>query len=92
MKLKLELGYDGPVKAWLDGKKILHDPKGTNPAMPDDAVIDISPKAGEHELVVSLGSNFGKAWGIFLRFLPGKPPRGKGKADDLDKLVPYIIG
>jgi len=89
--LELQLGYDGPVKAWLDGKKILHDPTGTNPALPTDACLNISPKAGEHELVVSLGSNHGNAWGIFLQFNPRKTSKRKS-ADDLIRTLPFIIG
>ncbi|MBN1555816.1 MAG: sialate O-acetylesterase [Phycisphaerae bacterium] len=67
-RLELQLGYDGPVKVWLDGKKVFHDPSGTNPAAPTDACLKLSLTAGKHELVVSLGSNHGRAWGIFLRF------------------------
>ena len=66
MKLNLLLGYDGPVKAWLDRKAVYCDPKGTNPARPEDATIPFSAKAGEHEILVALGSH-GAAWGVFLR-------------------------
>lgn len=91
MDLELQLGYDGPVKVWLDGKKILHDPTGTNPALPTDAGIKISPKAGEHELVVSLGSNNGNAWGIFLRFNPRKSSK-RITAENLSRTLPFILG
>ena len=66
MKLNLLLGYDGPVKSWFDRKPIFCDPKGTNPARPEDAIVPFAAKAGEHEIVVALGSH-GAAWGIFLR-------------------------
>ena len=69
MRLKVCLGYDGPVKVWIDGKACYHDPAGTNPATPDKAKISFVAKAGTHEMVVALGSNHGRAWGIFLRFL-----------------------
>ena len=68
MRFEIGLGYDGPVKAWVDGKLVFHDPKGTNPAIADKAVIAVNAEAGEHELVVALGSNHGKAWGLLLRF------------------------
>ncbi len=77
MKLDLCLGYDGPVKVWLDGKLICHDPNGTNPAVPDRKVIPIDAVKGRHEVIIAMGSNCGKAWGMFLRFrrrqLPNTP-------------------
>jgi len=67
MRLVLILGYDGPVKAWVDGKRLLHDPAGTNPAQAEKSMARFSVSAGEHEVVVALGTNHGAAWGIFLR-------------------------
>ncbi|MDW8345282.1 MAG: hypothetical protein RMM51_12440, partial [Verrucomicrobiae bacterium] len=66
MKLAALLGYDGPVKLWIDGSERFHDPTGTNPAIPDARVV-LFDAAGEHELVIALGTNHGRAWGIFLR-------------------------
>lgn len=66
MKLRLLLGYDGPVKVWYDGKEIFRDPAGTNPARPEDAIVPLAAKAGRHEMLVALGS-YGSAWGVFLR-------------------------
>lgn len=68
MQLAACLGYDGPVKAWVDGKEVFHDPKGTNPARPDSARIVFRAAKGRHEFMVALDSNLGNAWGIFLRF------------------------
>ncbi len=67
MHLALALGYDGPVKAWMNGKLILHDPNGTNPAITDSSLSPFDADAGEHEIVVALGTNHGAAWGIFVR-------------------------
>lgn len=67
MKVSLKLGYDGPVKVWLNGKEIFHDPNGTNPAVMDQRTLPQQLSAGRHELLVAMGSNAGKAWGIFLR-------------------------
>ena len=66
MKLQLLLGYDGPLKLWLDRKELFCDPKGTNPALPEDAKIPFTAKTGKHEIVIALGSH-GAAWGVFLR-------------------------
>lgn len=68
MRLRVCLGYDGPIKLWLDGRLAFHDPHGTNPARPDSARVPFEAAAGKHELLIALGSNNGKAWGLFLRF------------------------
>jgi hypothetical protein len=76
MKIQLCLGYDGPIKVWLDGQEVYSDPKGTNPASPPDkAVIPWKAGKGKHEVVIALGSNNGKAWGIYARFLRRDVPR-----------------
>lgn len=67
MKLAALLGYDGPVKLWVDGRELFHDPHGTNPAIPEAKRIRFDVGPGKHELVIALGSNHGLAWGIFLR-------------------------
>ena len=68
MNVVLLAGYDGPVKIWLDGKLIHVDSKGTNPALPGDASVPCKMSSGTHDLVISLDSNKGSAYGIFLRF------------------------
>lgn len=67
MPLALWLGYDGPVKVWVDRKMVFHDPNGINPAEIDAKRIDLNAGKGGHEIVVALGSNCGLAWGVFLR-------------------------
>ncbi|MDD5707312.1 MAG: glycoside hydrolase family 20 zincin-like fold domain-containing protein [Kiritimatiellae bacterium] len=83
MNLELRLGYDGPVKAWMDGRQMFHDPNGTNPASIDAAVIPWRASKGDHELVVAMGSNNGKAWGLFARFrrqaVSRRQPKPKGR-------------
>lgn len=68
MRLALILGYDGPLKAWVDGKQLFHDPNGVNPATPDKAKAPVHVAAGNHEVVLALGTNNGAAYGIHLRF------------------------
>ena len=67
MKLAACLGYDGPVKIWVDGRKIFHDPHGTNPVCPDESIVPFSARRGRHEMLIAMGSNQGSAWGICLR-------------------------
>jgi len=68
MKLDVCLGYDGPIKMWIDAKLVYHDPDGTNPATSDQAIIPFDAKVGNHEVLVAFGSNHGKARGLYLRF------------------------
>jgi N-acetyl-beta-hexosaminidase len=67
MRLVVHLGYDGPVKLWVDGKAVFTDPSGTNPAVVDSAKLGLTAPAGPHEIVVGLDANDGCAHGIFLR-------------------------
>ncbi|MCG3150423.1 MAG: hypothetical protein PCFJNLEI_03909 [Verrucomicrobiae bacterium] len=68
MELDALLGYDGPVALWVNGAKRFIDSHGTNPAAPDTVRVPFSVPAGDHEILVALSSNAGKAWGIYLRF------------------------
>ena len=81
MQLVAHLGYDGPVKSWVDGKKIFLDLKGTNPASPSKGKARFTAGSGDHEIVVALRTNNGMAWGIYLQLataLPKGKPAGKG--------------
>jgi hypothetical protein len=68
MRLAAYLGYDGPVKVWIDGERVFQDLYGANPATPDAACIRFNVEKGEHEVLVALDANRGDACGIFLRF------------------------
>lgn len=68
MRLNLRLGYDGPIKVWIDNKPIFADANGTNPAAPDQAIRPLSLQRGRHKLAVAMDLNRGRAWGFFLRF------------------------
>ncbi|MDD5679084.1 MAG: sialate O-acetylesterase [Kiritimatiellae bacterium] len=67
MQIGLGIGYDGPVKMWINRREVLCDPKGTNPATNEKAVVKFNAPCGRHELMFAMTSNFGKAWGIKLR-------------------------
>jgi len=86
MKLALLLGYDGPVKAWVDGKVVCHDPTGRCPAPPDAKRVVFQASRGEHEVLVALGSNHAQAWGIYMRFARLGVRRGQ------DGALPEILG
>ena len=66
-RLRALLGYDGPLKVWIDGRAIFCDPDGCPPASLDDAAPSFAASAGDHEIVVALASKAGQAWGILLR-------------------------
>lgn len=68
MSLTARLGYDGPLKLFIDGREAFFDPDGTNPALMDEVRISLGKLTeGEHEILIALGSNGGQAWGVFLR-------------------------
>lgn len=67
MELAGLLGYDGPAKVWVDGKDVFLDLDGTNPAAFDEGTFPITGEPGQHEILIALGANQGKAWGIGLR-------------------------
>jgi len=90
MKLALLLGYDGPVKAWVDGKAVFCDPKGTNPAVPDESSTPLDLTAGEHEVVIALGLNGDRAWGLYLRFERKDVTKGQLKKDGF--VLPEMLG
>lgn len=62
------LGYDGPVRMWLNGDEVFTDPCGAGPARRDTESIPVTVRNGRNELVVALDADRGRAWGIFLRF------------------------
>jgi sialate O-acetylesterase len=92
MKLYLHLGYDGPVRVWFDGALTFFDPNGTNPALPFDASIRLSAGQGMHEVLVALGTNGGRAWGVFIRFERTDVPRGRRGARPADVVLPMVLG
>ena len=67
MKLAACLGYDGPIKLWINGEELFHNPNGTNPAWEDMKRVKFDAKPGTYEVLVALGSK-PNPWGIFLRF------------------------
>jgi sialate O-acetylesterase len=87
MSLDVSVGYDGPVKVWLDGKPRYHDPNGVNPATRDKAMIPFQASASRHEVLIALGSSNGRAWGVFLRFWRRLTPRQAAKPVVLPKLM-----
>ncbi|MCM8788268.1 MAG: hypothetical protein NC907_00585, partial [Candidatus Omnitrophica bacterium] len=66
----LSLGYDGPVRVWVNGKEIFYGP-GTNPAIRDQTKVFASVKKGNNLIAIALDTNGGKAWGIFCRIKAG---------------------
>ena len=66
MQLELGLGYDGPLKVWVDRKAVFQDPGGTNPTYLDKACVPWAARRGAHEIVIALASNSGRAYEIAL--------------------------
>lgn len=68
MALELRIGYDGPIRVWIDDAEVLHDMKGTNPALADAVVKPLKLTAGKRRITVLMALNGGRAWGFFMRF------------------------
>jgi hypothetical protein len=92
MQLRLLLGYDGPVKAWVDGKAVATDPKGTNPANPEQIKAAFNASKGHHEIVVALDTNKGAAWGIFLQLERRDVAKPKLKQGPGAYSMPVLLG
>jgi hypothetical protein len=75
MMLEARLGYDGPIRVWIDDHESHRDLSGKTPAAPDSSRFPLSLRAGRHKIAVVMAIDLGKAWGFYLRFrrLDGKP-------------------
>ncbi|MDX2051665.1 MAG: sialate O-acetylesterase [Polyangiaceae bacterium] len=89
MSGRLCLGYDGPLKIWLNKREVFFDPNGTNPVSLDEAFAKVDLKAGRSEVLVALGTNHGKAWGMVLRFERTKAVTARGK--DASPILPSFV-
>jgi len=88
LRLNVCVGYDGPVKVWVDGKARFADPQGTNPAAVWDAVIPVKVGPGAHHILVGLNSNHGLAHGIYLRLTwPGTGPAAQAAVRMLESPI-----
>ncbi len=62
----LHLGYDGPVRVWLNGQEVFTG-DGDNPASVDQTSIQAGFRLGRNRVAIALDTNGGKAWGVFGR-------------------------
>ena len=71
LQLALESVHGVPVlsqRLWLAGEALHHDPAGTNPALVDaHRLPERALPAGDHQVLIALATNHGKAWGVWLR-------------------------
>ena len=63
----LFLGYDGPIRAWVNGHEVFSG-HGANPAVPDRTVVPVRFNHGRNRIAVALDTNGGRACGIFARY------------------------
>jgi len=88
MSGRLWLGYDGPIKIWLNKRGVFFDPKGTNPVSLDEAFAKVELRKGRSEVLVALGTNQGNAWGLVVRF--ERLMAAKPKSDVSLKLPEFV--
>jgi alpha-galactosidase len=65
-KWVLALGHDGGAAMFVDGKRVLLDPKLINPARPGRSKATVSLTKGVHEIVIAFDTANGAGWGVFL--------------------------
>lgn len=63
----LHLGFDGPVRVWLNGEQVFEG-HGSNPARPDNTSLAVRFLHGTNRLAIALDTNGGKACGVFARY------------------------
>ncbi len=80
MRLAVGLGYDGPVKVWLDRQPVWCDPGGRAPAGTDKAIVPLDLHPGAHTLCVALDANRGLATGIRARLWHRDAPQAPARA------------
>lgn len=69
-KVRVHLGYDGPVKVWWNGEPVFAG-SGTNPAIQDQTSLALRARDGANRLAIALDTNGGKAEGVFVRWERG---------------------
>jgi sialate O-acetylesterase len=87
MKVDFLLGYDGPIRLWLDGQPFLTDMAGINPCVADERSKPANLAAGEHIIHVGMDLNGGRAWGFFLRFARRDVTPAQRRSGDFVKAV-----
>ena len=68
MTLQFRIGYDGPIRLWLDDELFFEDLAGTNPAVVEKNRETGDVSKGRHCITVAMDINNGLAWGFYLRF------------------------
>ena len=64
----LLIGHDGGVRAFVNGRAVLCQPRRENPAMPDRSRASVRLRRGVNDILVALDTDHGLGWGIFARF------------------------
>jgi hypothetical protein len=68
MELQFRIGYDAPIRLWLDDTIFFEDLAGSNPAVVEKSRKTGDVSAGRHRITVAMDINGGLAWGFYLRF------------------------
>ncbi len=65
-KWVLALGHDGGAAMFVDGQRVLLEPKLVNPCKPGRSRATVSLSKGSHEVVVAFDIAGGMGWGVYL--------------------------
>ncbi len=75
MDVELRLGYNTPIKVWLDRHEVFHDPDGKIPVKVDNVIIRWKANKGCHELMIALADNYALTCELMARFCRQKASR-----------------
>ena len=74
MRLELHLGYSGPVRVWVDGRTVWHDParkalvQVARPVRHEAAIVPWDAEPGTHEVAIALAIDEDTPGSMFARF------------------------
>ena len=67
---QVNLGHDGGVRVFVDGRQVFAEPRLENPARPGRSRFTVRLGRGSHELVIALDTHGGAGWGVFCSVSP----------------------
>jgi hypothetical protein len=62
---RVNLGHDGGVRVFVDGRPVFAEPRLENPARAGRSRFAVRLGRGPHELVIALDTHGGAGWGVF---------------------------
>lgn len=84
----LNIGHDGGIRVFVNGRAVLTVPERKNPAPPFRSKVALKLDKGRHEIAIALDTDSGRGWGIFCCFETPRALRGKPGDTIFPRLIP----